>query len=313
MVIRRRPRETWKHTRWTYRRRAMTHYAQAAVAAVPIIVGLVTLSVMAALLLVLAGELLVFVLLPHVPGFRKQVDAMLDRDACLRAATSRALLLSRMDVHHQRELERLEDLAGRVRMSSALDEDGATSEEEWLGLDGLLAVFVRLAIAHRDSSTAFHSTGGFEIEVQIAEVEELCAKTSEDERAWAERRLAILHDRRQTWRRARMEQNVLASELATISELVQWMYEQSALGRCVDAHSDVVAAVTTAAKSGAVLRELAALDGSEPVDPEVLRLGRRGALENLAAAQASLASTQVSSDGSSPGTGPHGTPQALAC
>lgn len=311
MVIRRRPRETWKHTRWTYRRRAMTHYAQAAVAAVPIIVGLVTLSVMAALILVLAGELLVFVLLPHVSAFRKQVDANLDRDACLRAATARAVLLSRMDAHHQRELERLEDLAGRVRVSSALEEDAATSEEEWLGLDGLLAVFVRLAIAHRDSAAAFHSTGGFEIEVQIAEVEEMCAKTADDERAWAERRLAILHDRRQTWRRARMEQNVLTSEMATISELVQWMYEQSALGRCVDAHSEVVTAVTTAAKSGTVLRELAALDGSEPVDPEVLRLGRRGALENLAAAQAaSMSGSQGAAEATSPTGAP---PQALAC
>jgi hypothetical protein len=289
----------------------MTHYAQAAVAAVPIIVGLVTLSVMAALFLVLIGELVVFVLLPHVPAFRQQVDANLDRDACLRAASSRAVLLSRMDAHHQRELERLEDLAARVRASSALEADGATSEEEWLGLDGLLAVFVRLAIAHRDSAAAFHSTGGFEIEVQIAEVEEICARTSEDERAWAERRLAILRDRRQTWRRARMEQNVLTSEMATISELIQWMYEQSALGRCVDAHSEVVAAVTTAAKSGATLRELAALDGSEPVDPEVLRLGRRGALESLAAAQAGLASTGPSETPSP--TGPHAPAQALAC
>lgn len=308
MVIRRRPRKTWKHTRWTYHRRAMTHYAQAAVAAVPVIVGLVTLSILAAALLVVVGELVVFVMLPHLPAFRRHVDATLDRDACLQAAATRSALLSRMDVQHQRELERLEDLASRVRGTGSGSGD-TTSREEWLGVDRLLAAFVRLAIAHRDSSVAFDTTTGYALEVQLAEVETMRVRAVDEQRTWAERRLAILLDRRQTWRRARYEQSVLAAELATIGELVRWMYEQSALGRSVDAQAEVVDAVNAAANSGPVLRELAALEGCEPVDPEVLRLGRRGAAEcTMQTIQSPLQPSQPTAVSTVPGS-----PQALAC
>lgn len=281
MMIRRRPRHPWKHTYWTYRRRALTHYAQTAVAALPIAVGVVTLSLAAAVLLLIAGEMLLFMVLPKMPGFRKQVDASLERAACIRAALSRAALLGRMEGHYQRELEQLEDLAGRVRGSSS--SDGSSTSEEWLGLDNLLAVFVRLAIAHRDSASAFPPAGGFELDGQISELEMAHASTSGEPQAWTERRLAILRDRRDTWCRAREEQMILAAELATIGELVRWMYEQSALGRSVDAHSEVQDAVAACSRNGSVLREIAALDGSEPVDPDVLRLGRRATLEVIAA------------------------------
>jgi hypothetical protein len=280
MMIRRRPRQSWKHTHWTYRRRALTHYAQTAVAALPIAVGVVTLSLAAAILLLVAGELLLFMLLPRMPGFRKQVDASLERAACMRAALSRAALLGRMDGSYQRELEQLEDLAGRVRGNNTFDNP---TTEEWLGLDNLLAVFVRLAIAHRDSASAFPPSGGFELEVQIAELETVHSRSMGEPRAWAERRLAILRDRRDTWCRAREEQAVLAGELSTIGELVRWMYEQSALGRCFDAHCEVQDAVAACSRNGAVLRELAALDGEGPVDPDVLRLGRRAMLDVVAA------------------------------
>jgi hypothetical protein len=316
MVIRRRPRETWKHTRWTYHRRAMTHYAQAAVAAVPVMVGLVTLSILAATFLVVAGEVIVFVLLPQLPAFRRHVDASLDRDACLRAAAARSALLCRMDVLHQRELEQLEQLASRVRGTSSGTGD-ETSREEWLGIDRLLAAFVRLAIAHRDNCAAFDGTGGYLIEAQIADVESVRIRAAGEQRAWAERRLAILLDRRETWRRARYEQTVLAAELATIGELVRWMFEQSALGRSVDAQNEVVDAVNAAANSGPVLRDLAALQGSEPVDPEILRLGRRGAAD--AALQASVgvvgsvASASAPTSPSAVVAQPPPPPQALAC
>ncbi len=310
MVIRRRPRETWKHSRWTYHRRAMTHYAQAAVAALPVIVGLITLSILAAAFLVVVGEVVVFLALPQLPAFRRHVDAALDRDACLRAAAARSALLARMDTEHQHELERLEDLALRVRGATSGTGD-TTSREEWLGIDRLLAAFVRLAIAYRESCSSFDISGGYTLEMQIAEVETVRVRAEGEQRTWAERRLAILLDRRQTWRRARMEQDVLAAELATVGELVRWMFEQSAYGRSVDAQAEVVDAVNAAANSGSVLRELAALEGSEPVDPEIFRLGRRGAeamppSATVPSGMATSPSTVVTTGGPPP-------PQALAC
>jgi len=287
----------------------MTHYAQAAVAAVPVIVGLVTLSILAAAFLVVVGELVVFVLLPHLPAFRRHVDASLDRDACLRAAAARSTLLSRMDLQHQRELEQLEELASRVRGTTSGTGD-TTSREEWLGIDRLLAAFVRLAIAHRDSCAAFDGAGGYAIEAQLAEVESTRVRADGEQRTWAERRMAVLLDRRETWRRARYEQAVLAAELGTIGELVRWMFEQSALGRSVDAQAEVIDAVNAAANSGPVLRELAALEGCEPIDPEILRLGRRGAADSSMQTMQPMQPNVQTSQQAAP---PPGSPQTLAC
>jgi hypothetical protein len=211
--------------------------------------------------------------LPKLGGFRQRVDASLDRAARLEAATSLAALLARMGEEHRRELEELQVLAAQVRTTTALERGQG---DEWLGLDDLLARFVRLAIAHRESTASFDAEGDRKLAAQIAELEgtlAVAALGATSATAWTARRLAILRHRRQTWVRAQDERAVLSEELATIAEIVRWTYEQAALGRSAAAHAGLIEAVGHCAKNGAALRELSALQGSDCGDPDLLRLG----------------------------------------
>jgi len=279
MVIRRRSAGPWKHAAWTYRRRALTHYSQTAALLVPLVGFALTLSFAAALLLLIGAEVLVIVALPNLVGFRRRVDASLERAACLNAAAPLAGLLARMGDAHRRELEELEVLAAQVRTTTALERGQG---DEWLGLDDLLARFVGLAIAHRESASAFDADGDRKLAAQIAELEGALAVANPAlgaTSAWTARRLAILRHRRQTWVRARDERALLCAELATIAEIVRWTHEQAALGRSAAAHAGLIDAVGHCAKNGAALRELSALQGSDCVDPDLVRLGWRALQE----------------------------------
>jgi hypothetical protein len=216
---------------------------------------------------------LVIVALPTLAGFRQRVDASLDRAVRLNAAAALATVLARMGEAHRRELEELQVLAAHVRTTTALERGQG---DEWLGLDDLLARFVHLAIAHRESTSSFDAEGDRKLAAQIADLEGTLAVAALDATAataWTARRLAILRHRRQTWVRARDERAVLSEELATIAEIVRWTYEQAALGRSAAAHAGLIDAVGHCAKNGAALRELSALQGSDCGDPDLLRLG----------------------------------------
>src|SRR4051812_7540911 len=104
----RRIEEPWRHPRWVYRRRAITHIAQTGVAAIPLAIGALTLSLASAILFFLAAELIVLLLLPNLAGFRRRVDATIEGAVCEHAALTRAELLGRMDEKHRRELDQLE-------------------------------------------------------------------------------------------------------------------------------------------------------------------------------------------------------------
>jgi len=284
MATIRRAREAWKHPSWTYRSRALTHGAQSAVVAAPMVVGFATLSIVAALAAVVAAELFVLVILPHLPGFRRTVDACIERASCARAAASRTVLFARMWDGHRRELEQLEDLAARVRAASGTEGEG---DEEWLGFDHLLAAYVKLAIAHRENAIAFHPACEAQLDVQIADLERRRVDATGDVAACVARRLQILRDRYETWQRARYERSLLEEELATIAELVRWMYEQAALGRSGEAHAGIADAIENSARNGPVLREVAAALSVDPgVDLEVLKLGRTSARGPAAVAPA---------------------------
>jgi hypothetical protein len=271
MVIRRHSGQPWKHTIWTYRRCALTHYVQIAPIVAAVVFGALTLSIAFAALLLIGGALLGVLLLPNLAVFRQSVDDRLLRDAQARAVTARAALVIRMSAEHRREFERLEDLMSRVRAATAMEQAG---HDEWLGLDGLLALYVRLAIAHQENAAAFEATTDVDLDMSIASLSAPSANA--DVAARDAERLAILRDRQETRRFAREERALIAAELSSISETVRWTYEQCALGRSSEAHSGVVDAIAQCRGHGQLLRELAALGSQGPIDSEVLRLGWAG-------------------------------------
>lgn len=270
-VRRRRPLDLTKQTIWTYRRHALTHYVQGAIALPILGFAVLTSSILWALGLLAVEELLVLALLPRFEAFRRYVDDRMHETACVRAAFTRVALLAQISDEHRRELEQLEDLVARVRALGGLDD---AASHEWLGLDGLLASYVRLAIAHRASEMSFRATEDGKLALKIAELEIVRTTRTGDARAWADRRLALLYDRRTTLQRAREDRALLTEQIATIGELVRWVHEEVARARCADVREEVTERLAECVRSASTLREVAALVGTVDVAPEVLRLGR---------------------------------------
>jgi hypothetical protein len=224
------------------------------------------------------GEVGLLGLLPRVRTFRQRVDAHCER---AEAAAVRGRLLERMGAPHRAELEQIERLAVAVRKRCGLDrkEPATVSDlavEQWLEIDSLLALYVQIAVAHRDV------TGAFPIEDQMALVvstEQVLAIAHE--RAAAsdgslERRAAILQRRRETWTLAARERDLLAQQLSTIVDLVHWMHELCAVTQGGSVRLTTEQVLASWEPSGDALREVSTLCRTDGhlVDPAVLALGR---------------------------------------
>lgn len=279
----------WKHPRSVYWRHVPAHYIQTAAVIVPIAIGAATASLIAALLVFLMGELLLFALLPHVALFRRSIDARIHRAACERAALLRASWLVRMGSEHRSELERLEVLAARIRRASGIPEDTDHGEGcDWLGLDALLATYIDLSIRHAESMAAFSPADDVRLGEQIRELEATAPKTEATNlQIWTTRRHALLCHRREARRRARDTRALVAEELATIAAVIQWMYEEAAIARATHGQpAGVAARIEAAVDDASAIRELAALRHDDGIDPDVLRLGRHPIVEATSSVQA---------------------------
>jgi hypothetical protein len=259
-----------------YWRRALTHYIQIVSLGVAIILYFVSSSFLCSLGFLLMAEAFILLGLTRLTSFRREVDEVTHRAACTLAAAVRTATLSRMSDEHRRELERLEALATRTRSIATVD--GMSSGDDWLGLDTLLASFVRLAIAYRESAVAFDTAAETAL-LQYLAAQGAARPSSGPVAAVRAQRLAIMRGRVDSLQRAREERELIAEELATISETVRWTHEQAALGRSTEAHAGVAEAVASCARSGTALRELSELQGQGPIDPDMLRLGRGERLE----------------------------------
>jgi hypothetical protein len=253
-----------------YWRRALTHYVQIVSLGTAIILYFISSSFLCTLGFLLLAEAGIMLGLTRVKRFRREVDEAAHRAACTLASAVRTATLARMTDDHRRELERLEALATRTRSITAVEN---TSSDDWLGLDALIASFVRLAIAYRESATAFDTATEAAL-LDYLNAASRAAPGSGPVASVRAQRLAIMRGRVESLRRAREERELIAEELATISETVRWTHEQAALGRSAEAHLGVAEAVASCARSGSTLRELSELQGQGAVDADMLRLGR---------------------------------------
>lgn len=260
----------------TYRRHALVHGAQAFVIAVPAILALLTLSIVLPLVVLVAAELSVLLALPRVSWFRAEIDERIERSARIHASASRARLLGRMSPEHRSELEYLERLGAQIReRGEAFDDGSDTVVDGWLGLERLLALYVRLAIAHRASADSFRAVDRTQLDAHIGKLRALQEVASDPSREWIDRRLAILQRRAEAWDRARIEQELLTHQLATIGELVRWMHEQCATSQTESVRVELEDMLASWEQNGTTLHELSTLcDNGEEIDPRVLELGR---------------------------------------
>lgn len=258
----------WKHSSGVYRRFTLVHFAYALVLTIPAALMLLALDLEVAMVGLLVAEVLAFLLMPHFGFVRRAIDERLDARAHAEAASARAVLLMRMSEEHRRELNALEKIATALRERA----DAATNSEDFLGIERLIELYVRLAIAHRQSRSSLEVVGRTRLDEEIAALES-CMVSDRPRNPSIEKRLQILHMRRNARRAALDEQAAIDHELAMIGHTLRWMEEHCAASGLDSLRSELEFALASRERDAAALRELSALRDSE-FDASVIRLGR---------------------------------------
>jgi len=241
------------------RRQVAKHSGQLFVIAVPLALAIVTASILASLLLLLVAETLLLGVLPMVPSFRRRVHEQLAREARAAKLAERARLMPSIAPCHRSELEELESRVGaiRIRTGCALDRD------DWLGMDGLLTFYLRLALAYRKSSeAAFSCAAAAELDRQVALTEQARLFATDAARPRIEQHLVILHRRRELRATVEERRSVIACDLASIADLIRCLYEECVAADGACASSEVPEAVMEGLRNAAALSELALLRAS---------------------------------------------------
>jgi hypothetical protein len=178
----------------------------------------------------------------------------------------------RMSEEHRRELNALEKIAAALRERS----EAAASSEDFLGIERLIELYVRLAIAHRQSRSSLEVVGRTRLDEEIAALES-CMVSDRPRNPSIEKRLQILHMRRNARRAALDEQAAIDHELAMIGHTLRWMEEHCAASGLDGLRSELEFALASRERDASALRELSALRDSE-FDASVIRLGREQAM-----------------------------------
>jgi hypothetical protein len=269
MAQNRNDRTGWSHTSGVYRRFTLVHFAYALVLSIPAALMLLALDLELAMVGLLIAEVLAFLLLPHIPWVRRAVDARIDARMRAEASMARSVLLLRMSEAHRRELQSLEKIAAALRERT--DSEGTT--DDCAGVERLIELYVRLAIAHRASCSSLEVVGSnSRLDEELATLERASAD-NRPQREWIERRLAILRMRRDARRAALEEQAAIANDLAMIGDTLRWMQENCAAAGTEGLHADLEFALASRERDASTLRELASLRDTD-FDASVIRLGR---------------------------------------
>jgi hypothetical protein len=219
----------------------------------------------------LALQLAFLVVLPRFDFFRAQVDEQHARRERNLAAATRTRLMLRIGDDHRRALERLELLVDRIE-----DRLARGSAPDPLGMRGLVAAWVRLAIVEKAGRDYFAGTSRQSLLNEVELLADLLPNASPRIRRLAERRLAIAHKRIACWERTRRAMESVAHQMATLHGLVELSHESALAPVDIEAAShDVETLLADLGEDGGPLRELVQLAiHDDPVDPEVLALGR---------------------------------------
>jgi hypothetical protein len=177
----------------------------------------------------------------------------------------------RMSEVHRRELQSLERIAASLYERS----DAVANGTDCTGIERLIELYVKLAIAHRASQSSLEAVDHRPDE-EIASLEARMAHSDRPQRAWIDRRLEILRMRREARRTALDEQAAIRHDLALIGDTLRWMQESCATAGTESMRSELDFALTSRERDASTLRELATLRETE-LDTSVIRLGRESA------------------------------------
>jgi hypothetical protein len=287
MLVSRSARRAPKHALSTYRRHAVTHVAQIFFVVLPLMIAILSLSAMGPLLGFLAGELALILVLPRLPAFQRMVDAQIERKHRADAARERAALLAQMSDAHRCDLERIELFASQIR-----ERTGCAEPCDLLGVERLVALYVRLAIAHRESVAVFPGAARNEISQQIASAARMHETATGPVRDRLCQRLWILRSRSVVIAKGHEEREAMEEELATIVEVVRYTYERCATADTATATAELREIVENAAQTAMLARELSTVRVVD-FDSAVLERGRPTPDELLALTKVRVASSEA--------------------
>jgi hypothetical protein len=220
--------ETAKRSASLYFRRLLLNpfnlYMALAVAAFGLITGHFLVLPVA-----LVIELLVLAVVPRTRVFRRHVDEALKEMDRAAAAKARETLTVQMTDGHRQELDHLELLVDGIRENTR--RHGGTVKlalDEHLGLGRLTTSYIGLAISYKEKTTSLAMMDRQRLLENIETMHAIEATTRGARlRRLVERRLSIAQRHLEHWDRTREQLESIAHQLATITELIQFLHAQS--------------------------------------------------------------------------------------
>ena len=242
--------------RCDYRRAAITHPLNVAALTIVALTAVVMTSADVGLKLPLAMlivvEAIVLGVLPKLPAFQRSVEARAAEAERIDAAAARAITAAHLDTDHRIELESLEMTAEIIRAHAGV----TRLKDDWTGVSDLVALYGRLALAHRASVATFGPALGGALDHQARCIQTSLACSDDTTRPALLRRLAVVRSRKTNWLAARRQQEALSVELAMIGDQIRSMREHCALTPFVRLREELDVAVATSHEGARVLREL---------------------------------------------------------
>lgn len=220
------PRPT-RRTGWTYFGQAAIHPSN-----LLLLIGVMFLSLILwntpVLLVGLGVEGAFLIVVPRSRFFRRRIDDVLDEADRATAAKAREGLILQMGDIHRQELARIEALVGKTAANVERQAGAAAfAAPEQASLSRLTASYIRLAIAHKACEESLAMTNRHVLEGSIRSLEAAEGSSSERTGKLVRRRLSIAHRRAECWSRTRENLEAIAHQLATITELVHLMHQES--------------------------------------------------------------------------------------
>jgi hypothetical protein len=267
------PRSTGaRRSGWTYLSNAAIHPSNLLLLIAVMFLSLILWSG-PVLLAGLGVEAAFLVVVPRCAFFRRSIDTCLDEAERAVLQKAREALILQMGEAHRQELCRIEALIGKT-FTNVQRRHGIAllGECDPLGVGRLTQSFIRLAIAHRACEESLAMTNRHVLEGTIRSLEAAETASQDRSRSLLRRRLSIAYRRAECWARTRENLEAIGHQLATITELVHLMHQESLAPSGSSGVSAEVDRVLADFEHGeGALRELADIGADECFDvPELV-------------------------------------------
>jgi hypothetical protein len=266
---------------WTYLSNAAIHPSN-----LLLLIGVMFLSLILwsgpVLLAGLGVEAAFLAVVPRCAFFRRSVDACLDEAERAAAQKAREALILQMGEAHRQELSKIEVLIGKT-FTNAQRRHGLAllAAADPLGMGRLTGSYIRLAIAHRACEESLAMTNRHVLEGTIRSLEAAESASPERSRTLLRRRLSIAYRRAECWARTRDNLESIGHQLATITELVYLMHQESlAPSGSAGVSAEVDRVLTEFEHGEGALRELADIGAEDSFEiheivPDSAAMARR--------------------------------------